>query len=235
MSDGPILALEYGPGQAELIEAACAFERGEHGLAATLWRERATPAVRRKWPPALADALCDGLDLVMQLSLGAVVDSGERAVRAWDAVERRLCETQLPLAGGRSTPAHFRKHKRDPEVYRSVASAEHLRLAGAGRAVAQNNHALALATLCREDAALRLLQDAASLRREAFGWREAGLGTILDNIAALQRRPCADAVPSDPIPVGVKQFLALAAGQSDLRRRLLAAAQLVPILRARPG
>ena len=233
MSDAPISAPEDDPGES-LLEAARAFERGEERQAAELWRERAIPALRERWAPPLAEPVCAGLELVSLLATGAPAeDAGRQAVDAWRAVAAWLSETELPLAGGRSTPAHFRKHKRDPAVYRAVGLAEHLRLAGAGRAVALNNHALGLLALGRGEVALTLLREAASLRRDAFGWREAGLGTILGNIAAIEGAEAAP--PGDPVPVGVDRFLALAQGESGLRRQLLAAAQLVPILRRPAG
>jgi hypothetical protein len=234
MSDAPISAPEEEPGETLLIEAARAFESGDERGAAALWRERAIPAVQKAWPPPLAEPVCAGLELVSLLVTGAPAeDAGRYAVDAWGSVAAWLSETELPLGGGRSTPAHFRKHKRDPEVYRAVGVAEHLRLAGAGRAVALNNHALALLALGLGEEALTWLREAASLRREAFGWREAGLGTILGNIAAIEGAEAA--LPGEPVPVGVDRFLALAQGEAGLRRRLLAAAQLVPILRRPAG
>jgi hypothetical protein len=234
MSGVPISAPEGGMAEAALLEAARLYDEGAQGEAAALWRDRAEPAVRAEWPQALADALCHGLALVRDLIAGApAVPAGERAVAAWDAVRPWLDASELPLAGGRSTPAHFRKHKQDPEIYRAVALAEHFRLADAGLAVALNNHALALAGVGRDEEALTLLREAASLRRVAFGWREAGLGAILANLATMEAAEAAP--PDDPVPVGVDRFVALARGRSALRRHLLASAELVPILRRGAG
>jgi hypothetical protein len=232
MSGAPISAPEA---EFALLEAARAFEGGQQDLAAALWLERALPAVRVEWAAPLAHALASGIELVLQVSEGAAAtEPGGDAVRAWDEVERWLPAAELPLAGGRSTPAHFRKHRQDPAVYRTVGLAEHLKLAGAGRAVALNNRGVGLAAIARNEEARALLHAAASLRRAAFGWREAGLDAILANAAAVdgvERAP----LPGDPVPVGPDRFLALAAGQSELRRQLLAAAELVPILRAPAG
>ena len=233
MSDAPISAPER-EGETALLEAARAFERGEHETAAVLWRERAVPAVRRDWPAPLSEAVREGLELAMAVVGHAVaIAVAERAVSAWDAVGSWLASAELPLGGGRSTPAHFRKHKRDPQIYRGVALAEHVRLADAGRAVALNNHALVSAELGREEEALSLLRRAASLRQRAFGWREAGLGVILANVATIEGTDAAP--PEDPVPVGVNRFLAVAQGQPELRRQLIAAAELVPILRRPTG
>lgn len=236
MSDAPTSEPEDDPGESLLIEAARAFERGEERQAAELWRERAMPALRERWAPPLAEPVCAGLELVSLLVTGgSAEDAGRQAVDAWGPVAAWLSETELPLAGGRSTPAHFRKHRRDPEVYRAVGMAEHLRLAGAGRAVALNNRAIALTKAGREGDALANLHEAAALRRDAFGWREAGLLAILENIARIEGRPDGRAAPDEAVPVGADRFLALVQGQPELRRRLLAAAQLVPILRRPPG
>jgi hypothetical protein len=230
----PISAPEVDAAEAGLLEAARAFESGEHAGAAALWRERAIPALRREWPEPLAAALGAGLELVMELTDRAAPGGrSERAVAAWDAVAAWLEASPLPLAGGRSTPAHYRKHKRDPEVYRAVGLTEHLRLAGAGRAVALNNRALALMELGRAGEAGAPLREAAELRRAAFGWREAGLAAILRNSAALAGS--AYDPPADLIAAGADRFQALAQGQPELQRRLLAAAQLVPILRRPAG
>ena len=234
MSGAPISAPEGGDAEAALLEAARIYEEGAQHEAAALWRDRAEPAVRAEWPQALADALCHGLALVRELIAGVpAVPAGDRAVVAWDAVRAWLEVSELPLAGGRSTPAHFRKHKRDPKIYRAVALAEHFRLADAGLAVALNNHALALSGIGGEEEALTLLRRAASLRRGAFGWREAGLGVILANVATMEAAETA--LPDDPVPVGIDRFLALARGRSALRRHLLAAAELVPILQRPAG
>jgi hypothetical protein len=233
MSDAPISAPETeGEAEIALLEAARAFDRAAHDRAVTLWRERVIPAVRAEWPEALADALCGSLELAMAgMESGAASERGDAALRAWDAIERWLRETELPLAGGRSTPAHFRKHKRDPAVYRAVGLAEHLRLAGGGRAVVLNTQAMALAALGRMTEAASLLREAERLRREAFGWREEGLRQIQANLMALTGRADEDAAVDDLVPVGPDRYVAVTSGQPELRRRLLAAAQLVPILR----
>ncbi|HXV25067.1 MAG TPA: hypothetical protein VED46_12510 [Alphaproteobacteria bacterium] len=245
MSDAPISAPDGAGADSALVEAARAFEAKDMVRAAALWRERAITAIKRDWPVSLAEAVCPGIDLVLLRTGGAdAVEPGWRALKAWEAVLLWLSEIEPPLAGGRSTPAHFRKHRRDPAIYRAVARREYLRLAEAGRAVALNNCGEALTAHGREEEALTLFREAAVLRREAFGWREAGLGAILANLAVTERRAGLDADSSkaalaailrDPVPVGPDRFLALSAGQPDLLRFLLAAAQLVPILRRPAG
>ncbi len=245
MSDAPISAPDAADADSVLLEAARAFEAGDKVRAAALWRERALAAIKRDWPSPFADAVCPGIELVLLRLTGShAAKPARRAIRAWDAVQLWLSETEPPLAGGRSTPAHFRKLRRDPAIYRAVARREHLQFAGAGRAVALNNCGEALAALGREEEALALFREAATLRREAFGWREAGLGTILANLAVTEGRAGIDAGSSeaalaailrDPVPVGPDRFLTLSAGQPDLRRFLLATAQLVPILRRPAG
>ena len=236
MSDAPISAPETeGEAETALLEAARAFDRAADDRAVTLWRERVIPAVQAEWPEALAQALCGGLLLAIAVMEGGAAGERDAALRAWGGVERWLGGAELPLAGGRSTPAHFRKHKRDPAAYRAVNLAEHLRLAGGGRAVALNNQALALARLGRAGEAAALLGEAAKLRRGAFGWREAGLRQIEANLATLTRHAEQDTPASDAVPVGPDRYLTLAVGETQVRRRLLAAAQLVPILRRGAG
>jgi hypothetical protein len=237
MSDAPISAPEAeGEAETALLEAARAFDRAVSDRAVMLWRERVIPAVQAEWPEALADALCGSLVVTIAvIEGGAARERGDAALRAWERARHWLRDAVLPLAGGRSTPAHFRKHKRNPATYRAVSLAEHLRLAGGGRAVALNNHALALAVLGQGTEAATLLSEAATLRREAFGWREAGVRRIEENLAALARRAEHHAPVDDAIPAGADRYLALAIGQPEIRRRLLAAAQLVPILRPRAG
>ena len=84
MSDAPISAPEReGEAVTALLEAARAFERGEHETAAVLWRERAVPAVRRDWPAPLSEAVREGLELAMAVVGHAVaIAVAERAVSA---------------------------------------------------------------------------------------------------------------------------------------------------------
>jgi hypothetical protein len=236
MSDAPISAPEAeGEAETALLEAARAFDRAARDRAVTLWRERAIPAVQAEWPEALADALCGTLVVTIAVVEGEEArERGDAALGAWERARDWLREAELPLAGGRSTPAHFRKHKRDPAAYRAVSLVEHLHLAGGGRAVALNNHALALAAVAQGTEAASLLGEAATLRREAFGWREAGVRTIEANLAALTGTGH-HAPADDAVPLGPDRYLALASGQPELRRRLFAAAQLVPILRLKIG
>lgn len=245
MSDAPISASEEEGAEGALLRAARAFEAGAWEEAGTFWRHLALPAVRRDWPRPLADAISTGIKLVLlDADAASAAKVGRQAVETWRKVELWLERTELPYSGGRSTPAHFRRHRRDPGAHRVVALGEHLRLAGGARAVALNNQAHALVLLGRAQDALPLLRQAASARREAFGWREAGLGAILGNLAAVEREAGLDAGASeaaraailrDPVSAGADRFLALAAGQSPTRRALLAAAELVPILRRPAG
>ncbi len=247
MSDAPISAPEDGDAQAALLRAARAFEAGAWEEAARLWRSLAMPAVRRDWPRPLAAAISAGIELVLldaDADAAVAATAGRRAVETWRRVAAWLERAELPFSGGRSTPAHFRKHRRDPEAHRAVTLGEHLRLAGGGRAVALNNRADMLSRQGRARDALPLLREAASARRDAFGWREAGLGAILGNLAAAEREAGLDAGASeaaraailrDPVSAGADRFLALASGQSPTRRALLAAAELVPILQRPAG
>ena len=241
MFGGPISAPEGGGAEAALIRAARAYEDGELAGAAALWRTRALPQVEAEWPRPFAAAIGKSIGAVlMQMDGQAAVGASRDAVEAWRRVEKWLRQAPMPLAGGRSTPAHFRKLRRDPETYRAAGRAEELRLCGAAVAVALNNRGTALAARGRFAEAWTAFAEAAALRREAFGWREAGLGAILANRTAAERRLGRDAqegeaelaeIRRDPVPAGADRFLALTSGRSETRRRLLAGAELVPILR----
>jgi hypothetical protein len=245
MSDAPISAPEPESAEAALVEAARAWESGDAAGAAALWRERSLPRIEAEWPEPLAAAFSASLRAVLLHWEGRdAVEAGRRTVLAWERVEGWLGAAAMPLGGGRSTPAHFRKLRRDPEAYRSAARGEDLRLCGAARAVALNTLGAALSALGRDAEALSAYIEAAELRRRAFGWREAGLGAILGNRAKAERRIGRDAsatetelakIARDPVPVGADRYLALAAGRHDLRRWLLAGAELVPILRPASG
>jgi hypothetical protein len=245
MSDAPISAPEPESAEAALVEAARAWESGDAAAAAALWRERAAPRIEAECPEPLAAALGASLAAVLlHWEGGDAADSGRDAVLAWERAEGWLGTAAMPLGGGRSTPAHFRKLRRDPEAYRSAGRGEDLRLCGAARAVALNNLGVALSAPGRDAEAMSAFIEAAELRRRAFGWREAGLGAILGNRAKAERRLGRDAsatdtelaaIARDPVPVGADRYLALAAGRRDLRRRLLAGAELVPILRPASG
>jgi hypothetical protein len=58
--------------------------------------------------------------------------------------------------------------------------------------------------------------------------------TIEANLAALTGTGH-HAPADDAVPLGPDRYLAVASGQPELRRRLFAAAQLVPILRPKIG
>ncbi|MCI0430468.1 MAG: tetratricopeptide repeat protein [Rhodospirillales bacterium] len=247
MSDAPIWAPDPAGTDSALIEAARAFEASDYPRAAALWRALALPRISEEWPSPLAAAVAASLAAVLDRLDGetaAAEASGREAAASWRLIEPWLADTALPFAGGRSTPAHFRKQRRDPDVYRTVARREHVRLVGAAAAVALNNLGEALAALGRVTEAVSFYREAVTLRGEAFGGREAGLGTILENLAAAERQAGLDAgaseaalaiVERDPVPSGVERYLSLASAEPKLRRRLLAAAELVPILRRAAG
>jgi hypothetical protein len=245
MSDAPISAPEPESVEAALVEAARAWDSGDAAGAAALWRERALPQIEAEWTGPFAAALGASLRAVLLHGEGVdAVEAGRVAAAAWQRVEGWLGTATMPLGGGRSTPAHFRKLRRDPETYRAAGRGEELRLCGAARAVALNNLGATLSALGRDGEALSAYAEAAALRRDAFGWREAGLAAILGNRAAAERRLGRDAsatetelaeIVRDPVAVGADRFLALAAGEPEHRRRLLAGAELVPILRRASG
>ena len=245
MSDAPISAPEPESVEAALVEAARAWESGDVAGAAALWREGALPRIEAEWHEPFAAALGASIGAVLLHGEGVdAVEAGRAAAAAWRRVEGWIGSAAMPLGGGRSTPAHFRKLRRDPETYRAAGRGEELRLCGAARAVALNNLGAALIALGRQAEALSVYAEAAALRRDAFGWREAGLAAILGNRAKAERRLGRDAsatetelaqIARDPVPVGADRYLALAAGGHEHRRRLLAGAELVPILRQASG
>jgi hypothetical protein len=247
MSDAPIWARKLVGIDSALIEAARAFEAGDRARAAAVWRGQVLPGIAEQWPSPLATALGASLAAVLDRLDGNTAQaeaSGRDAVARWRMVEPWLGEVPLSPRAGRSTSAHFRKARQDPEVYRGVVRQEHARLAGAAVAVALNNLGEALCALGRATEAVAFYGEAASLRSEAFGRREAGFGMILENLAAAERRAGFDAsasvaalaiVERDSVPSGVDRYLALAPTEPELRRRLLAAAELVPILRRSAG
>ena len=248
MSDAPISAPESGNdrGVSALIAAAWRFESGDTAAAAKLWRDQAMPILAKAWPDPLGDAAGRSVAAVLR-KIGNEPSGAEpaarRAAAAWQEVEGWLGERDLPLAAGRSTPAHFRKERRDPATYRAVALRGHVQLAGAARAVALNLLGNAWAAQGRHQQAVDAYREAAELRRQAFGWREAGLATLLVNLAEAERAAGLHPAGAEGSArlgevetserSGSDRFLELARGTTPLRRRLLAVALLVPILKRR--
>ena len=246
MSGVPISAPEpmkaVGDWERLLLSACEAFEAGDRATAAALWHGPASTALATDWPSELDGAVggtLRGIAHHLDRKFGKSEACFRHALSAWEAVPAWLACVDLPSSRGGSTPAHFRRQRSRPGSKRAAALGQLSLVAVAARAATLNALAETLRERGRPAEALPFYREAASLRRQGLGWREAGLARILGNLLLVERETGGNAdtvadelraIETAPVPAGSRRFVEVSAGTSGVARMLLAAVQLVPIL-----
>lgn len=222
-----------------------ALDTGPPDSASAAWQT----AARLAAPFAPADprrAASLGASAALEALGGAPDARGEaplrEAVAAWRLVPLWVAGMRIERKP-RSSLFHQRMERRHAPAYDDVARSVYRRMAEGGLAAALANLAMLLRRLGRDVEATALYGDSIAMRRSALGARDAGLATLLEDLAALRahgdeveaRRLAAQAagiLGSGPVEPLVRWTRDRPPRMSD-QRRLLAAVYLAPIIRDR--
>lgn len=225
-------------------EADRALERGAPAEAETCWRtaDSLTLGFAPADPRRAASLTALGAMRALQGDRAGAEDLLRRALEQWRRAPEWIAGMEVQLKA-RSSLFHFRLESRHrPELVR-FARVQNEQLAAAGRAAALGNLAALLAQQGREEEAARLYAEAVadrakglSRREEGVGWLSAGQARLLARAGraaeADEARARAQAIARDPVPAGWRRFGARTWPRMSDERRLMAAVELAPLLRA---